>query len=141
MKQIILSCIKKKLLIFLINRNFNFFELYCGVVAFKMNMLMNVSKKELKICIVKDNRKDIIKTVQAYYTSFMCGCKFFQAVHGISDKEIACALYRQDVLRESCKYPRVLDKAGGFLYERWGDAPVHTIALALFLEKNQIHFF
>lgn len=31
MKQIILSCIKKKLLIFLINRNFNFFELYCGV--------------------------------------------------------------------------------------------------------------
>ncbi|GBC26062.1 hypothetical protein RIR_jg17205.t1 [Rhizophagus irregularis DAOM 181602=DAOM 197198] len=75
----VLHCIKKKLLIFLINRNFNFFELYCGVVAFKMN----VSKKELKICIVKDNRKDIIKTVQAYYTSFMCGCKLiFQAVHG-----------------------------------------------------------
>lgn len=39
------------------------------------------------------------------------------------------------------KFFEYLDKAGGFFYERWGDAPVHTIALALFLEKNQIHFF
>lgn len=51
-----------------------------------------------------------------------------------------------------------LDHAGGFYYEvcysfllhaapclprnkRWGDAPVHSIAAALFLNKNQIHFF
>ena len=34
-----------------------------------------------------------------------------------------------------------LDKAGGFFYERWGDAPVHSIAAALFLPKAQIHFF
>lgn len=34
-----------------------------------------------------------------------------------------------------------LDKAGGFFYERWGDAPVHSIAAALFLPRNQIHFF
>ncbi|CAI5757844.1 unnamed protein product [Candida verbasci] len=34
-----------------------------------------------------------------------------------------------------------LDKAGGFYYERWGDAPVHTIALALLMDKNQIHHF
>lgn len=34
-----------------------------------------------------------------------------------------------------------LDKAGGFFYERWGDAPVHTIAAALFLDKDKIHFF
>jgi alpha 1,2-mannosyltransferase len=34
-----------------------------------------------------------------------------------------------------------LDKAGGFYYERWGDAPVHSIGAALFAKKEQIHFF
>lgn len=34
-----------------------------------------------------------------------------------------------------------LDKSGGFYYERWGDAPVHTIAVSLFLPRDKIHFF
>ncbi|KAF9205960.1 hypothetical protein BGZ59_000200 [Podila verticillata] len=34
-----------------------------------------------------------------------------------------------------------LDKASGFYYERWGDAPVHSIALALVTEESQLHFF
>ncbi|KAI1261331.1 putative alpha-1, 2-mannosyltransferase [Xylariaceae sp. FL1019] len=34
-----------------------------------------------------------------------------------------------------------LDRAGGFFYERWGDAPVHSIALGLFEDKNKIHWF
>ncbi|QGI77468.1 hypothetical protein CEK25_004197 [Fusarium fujikuroi] len=34
-----------------------------------------------------------------------------------------------------------LDKDGGFFYERWGDAPVHSIAAGLLLKKEQIHFF
>ncbi|EIN06518.1 alpha-1,2-mannosyltransferase [Punctularia strigosozonata HHB-11173 SS5] len=34
-----------------------------------------------------------------------------------------------------------LEKAGGFYYERWGDAPVHSIAVALFQQKDQVHFF
>ncbi|KAK6089717.1 hypothetical protein P3W45_001359 [Vairimorpha bombi] len=34
-----------------------------------------------------------------------------------------------------------LDKSGGFFYERWGDAPVHTLALSLFIDKSRIHFF
>ncbi|KAF9002075.1 nucleotide-diphospho-sugar transferase [Cyathus striatus] len=34
-----------------------------------------------------------------------------------------------------------LDQKGGFYYERWGDAPVHSIAAALFLPRQQIHFF
>ncbi|KAL9070001.1 MAG: hypothetical protein Q9161_005174 [Pseudevernia consocians] len=35
----------------------------------------------------------------------------------------------------------VLDKDGGFFYERWGDAPVHSIAAGLLLKKEEIHFF
>jgi len=34
-----------------------------------------------------------------------------------------------------------LDQDGGFFYERWGDAPVHSIAAALLLPKDEIHFF
>lgn len=34
-----------------------------------------------------------------------------------------------------------LDKLGGFFYERWGDAPVHSIAAALFLNRDEVHHF
>ncbi|EJD07257.1 glycosyl transferase [Fomitiporia mediterranea MF3/22] len=34
-----------------------------------------------------------------------------------------------------------LDQTGNFFYERWGDAPVHSIGVALLLPKEQIHFF
>lgn len=34
-----------------------------------------------------------------------------------------------------------LDKDGGFFYERWGDAPVHSIAAGLLLNKDEVHFF
>lgn len=39
------------------------------------------------------------------------------------------------------KYFEHLDHAGGFFYERWGDAPVHSIALGLFEDKDKIHWF
>lgn len=39
------------------------------------------------------------------------------------------------------KFFEYLENTGGFYYERWGDAPVHSIAAALFTRKDQIHFF
>jgi len=38
-------------------------------------------------------------------------------------------------------YFSALEATGNFYYERWGDAPVHSIAASLFLDKKQIHFF
>lgn len=38
-------------------------------------------------------------------------------------------------------YFESLDQDGGFFYERWGDAPVHSIAAGLMLKKEEIHFF
>ena len=38
-------------------------------------------------------------------------------------------------------YFAFLESRGGFYYERWGDAPVHSIAAALFATKDQVHFF
>ncbi|KAH9478013.1 Glycolipid 2-alpha-mannosyltransferase 1 [Psilocybe cubensis] len=39
------------------------------------------------------------------------------------------------------KFFEFLDRKGGFYYERWGDAPVHSMAASLFLNKSQLHFF
>jgi alpha 1,2-mannosyltransferase len=39
------------------------------------------------------------------------------------------------------KYFEHLDQQGGFYYERWGDAPVHSLGASLFARKDQIHFF
>ena len=39
------------------------------------------------------------------------------------------------------KFFNYLDQKGGFYYERWGDAPVHSIAVSLLLDKNEIIHF
>jgi hypothetical protein len=39
------------------------------------------------------------------------------------------------------KFFNYLDEQGGFYYERWGDAPVHSIGAALFANRSQLHFF
>lgn len=38
-------------------------------------------------------------------------------------------------------YIEYLDQLGGIYYHRWGDAPIHGIAVSLFLHKNQTHQF
>ncbi|KAJ3514835.1 hypothetical protein NLJ89_g2142 [Agrocybe chaxingu] len=39
------------------------------------------------------------------------------------------------------KFFEFLESKGGFYYERWGDAPVHSIAVSLFASRDQVHFF
>lgn len=39
------------------------------------------------------------------------------------------------------KYFEHLDRAGGFFYERWGDAPIHSLALAIFEDRDKLHWF
>lgn len=43
--------------------------------------------------------------------------------------------------KEYQAYFQHLDKANGFFMERWGDAPVHSLAAAMFLNKSQVHHF
>lgn len=39
------------------------------------------------------------------------------------------------------EYFRYLDRTGGFYYERFGDAPVHTLSVGMFLEKRETWWF
>lgn len=67
------------------------------------------------------------------------GGKSYNLCHFWSNFEVASLkFWRSTAYREYFDY---LDKAGGFFYERWGDAPVHSIAAALFLPRDQIHYF
>ena len=59
--------------------------------------------------------------------------------HFWSNFEIAdLDFFRSDMYRE---YFEHLDRLGGFHLERWGDAPIHSLAAAMFLEPEQIHYF
>ncbi len=56
-----------------------------------------------------------------------------------SNLEIADARFLRSEAYQ--KYFEHLDHAGGFFYERWGDAPVHSIAVSLFLDRGRLHHF
>ncbi|CCE63648.1 hypothetical protein TPHA_0F01640 [Tetrapisispora phaffii CBS 4417] len=65
--------------------------------------------------------------------------KTYNSCHFWSNFEIASLdFWRSEAYT---KYFEYLDNAGGFFYERWGDAPVHSIAASLFLDRNEIHHF
>ena len=37
------------------------------------------------------------------------------------------------------EYFRYLDQTGGFFYERWGDAPVHSLGAVMLLNSSQVN--
>lgn len=80
--------------------------------------------------VAKDNLMDFISND---------GGNTYNLCHFWSNFEIASLdFFRSQAYRD---YFDHLDKSGGFFYERWGDAPVHSLAVALFLPKDQVHYF
>lgn len=63
----------------------------------------------------------------------------YNLCHFWSNFEIGdLSFFRSDAYQ---KFFELLDSKGGFYYERWGDAPVHTIAVALLLRRDEIIHF
>ncbi|KAI8988039.1 nucleotide-diphospho-sugar transferase [Mycotypha africana] len=67
------------------------------------------------------------------------GGETYNLCHFWSNFEIASLAFLRS--QAYLDYFNYLDKAGGFFYERWGDAPVHSIAAALMLKKSEVHYF
>lgn len=62
----------------------------------------------------------------------------YSTCHFWSNFEIAdMNLWRSPAYED---YFNHLDRAGGFFYERWGDAPVHSIAIGLFEDSHNVHW-
>ncbi|KAG8525605.1 uncharacterized protein KY384_009249 [Bacidia gigantensis] len=60
-------------------------------------------------------------------------CQFF------SNFEVGSLAFFRSAANEA--YFNWLDRAGGFYYERFGDAPIHTLSVAMFVPKSEIWFF
>ncbi|KAJ2964588.1 hypothetical protein NQZ79_g434 [Umbelopsis isabellina] len=67
------------------------------------------------------------------------GGSTYNMCHFWSNFEIASVSFLRSEAYQS--YFRHLDEAGGFFYERWGDAPVHSIAVSMLLTEPEVHFF
>ncbi|OMJ29084.1 putative mannosyltransferase KTR3 [Smittium culicis] len=63
----------------------------------------------------------------------------YNLCHFWSNFEIASLdFYRSKQYQDYFDY---LDSTGNFFYERWGDAPIHSLAVGLFLNYSQVHYF
>lgn len=82
----------------------------------------------LKWLTDSENRRENFQKANGYST-----CHFW------SNFEIADMEFWRSEAYEA--YFNYLDRAGGFFYERWGDAPVHSIGLGLFEDASKIHWF
>lgn len=86
-----------------------------------------------------ENRKSKMPVYQPELLAFFGNQKEYNMCHFWSNFEIASVKFLRSP--EYTEYFKHLDNRGGFFYERWGDAPVHSIATGLFLRKDQVHFF
>lgn len=98
-------------------------------IASLWNTTLSFVNKNRDLFLNRENNLDFIKTKENEYN--MC--------HFWSNFEIASFKYLRS--EEYLKYFDYLDKSGGFFYERWGDAPIHTIALSMLYPKEKVHFF
>jgi len=76
--------------------------------------------------------KNALKLIQRENGDYN-GCHFW------SNFEIASLEFLRS--ERYIKFFEHLDHAGGFFYERWGDAPVHSIGAAMLLNMSEIHYF
>ncbi|VEU23217.1 DEKNAAC104347 [Brettanomyces naardenensis] len=65
--------------------------------------------------------------------------KSYNMCHFWTNFEIAnLNFYRSEMYNGYVEY---LDRFGGYFYERWGDAPIHSIAASLMLKPEKVHVF
>ncbi|KAI8975702.1 nucleotide-diphospho-sugar transferase [Mycotypha africana] len=116
---------------------------YGFTIAYKEHIETVPTLWNTTIKFLKDN-PDIAKKMPNPNESFFDfvtndGGLSYNTCHFWSNFEIGdLSLWRSDAYLRYFKY---LDEAGGFYYERWGDAPVHSIAAAFLLKKDEVHFF
>lgn len=63
----------------------------------------------------------------------------YSTCHFWSNFEIGSVKFFRD--EAYAQWFEFLDKQGGFFYERWGDAPVHSVGAGIFANQSQIHWF
>ncbi|KAI8365998.1 nucleotide-diphospho-sugar transferase [Radiomyces spectabilis] len=87
----------------------------------------------------RSRRLDLSEKKSSLFPYFEDDNGDYNLCHFWSNFEIASLnLWRSPSYRDFFNY---LDQTGNFFYERWGDAPVHSLAAGLFLSTDEIHYF
>ncbi|KAM0680071.1 alpha 1 [Glugoides intestinalis] len=86
---------------------------------------------------IKKNKEMIPKNINTH--KFIFENSKYNTCHFWSNFEIASFEFFRSPLY--MKYAEHLEATGKYYYERWGDAPVHSLAAVLFLDKSKIHHF
>ncbi|KAI8589022.1 putative alpha-1,2-mannosyltransferase [Geranomyces variabilis] len=63
----------------------------------------------------------------------------YNGLHFWSNFEIASLRWLRSP--EYATFFEFLDQTGNFYYERWGDAPVHSVAAGMLLKPSELHYF
>ncbi|RPB11026.1 glycosyl transferase [Morchella conica CCBAS932] len=112
-------------------------ELYCDI-EYDPFTFMRTNNKIYGFVITMYEFEATIKTLWSRTKEFEIDGNY-NLCHFWSNFEIASLnFYRSEAYT---KYFEFLDSAGGFFYERWGDAPVHSLGVGLFAPKDKIHHF
>lgn len=83
--------------------------------------------------------RQLIMSIQTFFHSRTRHGDSWNFCHFWSNFEVAdMDFFRSEQYRS---YFAALDRTGGFYTERWGDAPVHSLALAMFAKPEQVHYF
>ncbi|PUU74828.1 nucleotide-diphospho-sugar transferase [Tuber borchii] len=113
-------------------------QFYCDV-DYDPFTFMRENKKVYGFVISMYEFKGTITTLWDKTRQFHLGNGDYNLCHFWSNFEIASLeFYRSEAYST---YFEFLDSTGGFFYERWGDAPVHSIGVGLFAPKDSIHHF
>lgn len=112
---------------------------YGFVISIREFMQTIPSLWENTIDFLKKNREKVKERPLKFMFDSQNNEQNYNGCHFWSNFEIgAFSFFRS---KEYEDYFSFLDKKGGFYYERWGDAPVHSLAAALFLGRDKVHFF
>ncbi|WPK26292.1 hypothetical protein PUMCH_003641 [Australozyma saopauloensis] len=110
----------------------------------KLNRFLKKKKKtddDLKTLKDLKNVRDVFKDATSLPTLMLDKVhdEEYNLCHFWSNFEIA----RTDIFLSDTyqKYFKHLETVGGFYKERWGDAPVHSLAVAMMLDRKELHYF
>jgi mannosyltransferase len=100
----------------------------------KLNAPTTNDPKILKLLVKHSKMQGLNSPVQEKYNNRNYNmCHFWSNFEIASNKLFTSPQYKA--------YYEFLEESNGFFTERWGDAPVHSLAAGMFLSLDEIHYF
>lgn len=117
-----------------LNDFFNKLELMTKITYSNNQILKGSNDKSFLEYFVLNSKTPLNKPINERYDN-----ENFNMCHFWSNFEIASTQFFKS--HEYQSYLSYLENSRGFYTERWGDAPIHSLAIGMFLSLDEIHYF